>query len=159
MCCGPWHTRRLDPGAAPSVWACRLKCEFKPGAALRPLQHSSSGGLECSWLMDPGLETFPVPEFPEPGSLIGPDAGWDFYQRFGETMAASKLYETSYFGTAELIDAGDRVVACQRTPLHGRGGDVVVELWGVHTFDQRRWVRTQWFWSRDEALKAAGLSE
>jgi hypothetical protein len=47
--------------------------------------------------MDPGLETFPVPEFPEPGSLIGPDAAWDFYQRFGETMAASKLYETSGF--------------------------------------------------------------
>jgi hypothetical protein len=45
-----------------------------------------------------------------------------------------------------LIDAGDRVVACQRTPLHGRGGEVVVELWGVH-------------WSRDEALEAAGLSE
>jgi ketosteroid isomerase-like protein len=80
--------------------------------------------------MDPGLETFPVPEFPEPGSLIGPDAAWDFYQRFGETMAASKLYETSDFETAELIDAGDRVVACQRTPLHGRGGEVVVELWG-----------------------------
>ena len=39
------------------------------------------------------------------------------------------------------------------------GGDVVVELWGVHTFDRGRWVRTQWFWSRDEALKAAGLSE
>jgi ketosteroid isomerase-like protein len=110
-------------------------------------------------LMDPGLETFPVPEFPEPGSLIGPDAAWDFYQRFGETMAASKLYETSGFETAELIDAGDRVVACQRTPLHGRRGEVVVELWGVHTFDQGRWVRTQWFWSRDEALKAAGPSE
>ena len=109
--------------------------------------------------MDPGLETFPVPEFPEPGSLIGPDAAWDFYQRFGETMAASKLYESSGFETAELIDAGDRVVACQRTPLYGRGGEVVVELWGVHTFDQGRWVRTQWFWSRDEALKAAGLSE
>jgi ketosteroid isomerase-like protein len=80
--------------------------------------------------MDPGIETFPVPEFPEPGSLIGPDAAWDFYQRFGETMAASKLYETSGFETAELIDAGDRVVACQRTPLHGRGGEVVVAAVG-----------------------------
>ena len=118
-------------------------------------------GDEDGWsrFMDPGLETVPVPEFPEPGSLIGPDAAWDFYKRFGETMAASKLYESSGFETAELIDAGDRVVACQRTPLHGRRGEVVVELWGVHTFDQGRWVRTQWLWSRDEALEAAGLSE
>jgi hypothetical protein len=90
---------------------------------------------------------------------MGPDAAWDFFERFGETTAASNVYETYGFETAEVIDAGDRVVACQRTPLHGRRGEVVVELWGVHTFDQGSWVRTQWFWSRDEALKAAELSE
>jgi ketosteroid isomerase-like protein len=111
--------------------------------------------------MDPELETFPVPEFPEPGPLIGPGAAWDFYQQFGDTMTASKLYETAGFETAELIDAGERVVACQRTPLRGRGSvdEMEVKLWGVHTFDQGRWVRTQWFWDRDEALEAAGLSE
>ena len=82
--------------------------------------------------MDPELETFPVPEFPEPGPLIGPDAAWDFYQRFGETMAGSKLYETAGFETAELIDAGERAFACQRTPLHGRGSVEEVEFrrWG-----------------------------
>ncbi len=111
--------------------------------------------------MDPELETFPVPEFPEPGPLNGPDAAWDFYQQFAETMAAGKLYETAEFETAELIDAGERVVACQRTPLHGRGSvdEIEFALWGVHTFDQGRWVRTQWFWNRDEALEAAGLPE
>jgi ketosteroid isomerase-like protein len=111
--------------------------------------------------MDPELETFPVPEFPESAPLIGPGAAWDFYQQFGETMASSKLYETSGFETAEVIDAGERVVACQRTPLHGRGSvdEMEVKLWGVHTFDQGRWVRTQWFWDRDQALDAAGLSE
>ena len=111
--------------------------------------------------MDPELETFPVPEFPEPGPLIGPDAAWAFYQRFAETMAASKLYETAEFETADLTDAGERVVACQRTPLQGRGSvdEIEFALWGVHTFDQGRWVRTQWFWNRDEALDAAGLSD
>ncbi len=111
--------------------------------------------------MDPNLETFPVPEFPEPGPLIGPDAAWDFYQRFGETIAGSKLFETSRFETTELIDAGERVFACQRTPLQGRGSveEVEFRLWGVHTFDQGRWVRTRWFFDRSEALAAAGLSE
>jgi ketosteroid isomerase-like protein len=111
--------------------------------------------------MDPELETLPVAEFPEPGPLIGPDAAWDFYQRFGETMAGSELFETSGFETSELIDAGERVFACQRTPLEGRGSveEVEFRLWGVHTFDQGRWVRTQWFFDRSEALAAAGLSE
>ena len=76
-------------------------------------------------------------------------------------MEGSELYETAGFETAELIDAGERVFACQRTPLHGRGSveEVEFRLWGVHTFDQRRWVRTQWFFDRGEALAAAGLSE
>jgi ketosteroid isomerase-like protein len=111
--------------------------------------------------MDPDLETVPVPEFPEPGPLIGPDAAWDFYQRFGETLAGSELFETAGFETADVIDAGDRVLACQRTPLQGRGNvdEVEFSLWGVHTFDQGRWMRTQWFFDRGEALAAAGLSD
>jgi hypothetical protein len=110
--------------------------------------------------MDPELETVPVPEFPEPGPLIGPDAAWDFYLQFAETIASSELFETAGFETAEVTDAGEQVVACQRTPLHGRGNvdEIQFELWGVHTFDQGRWVRTQWFWTKDEALEAAGLS-
>ena len=73
----------------------------------------------CARFMDPELETFPVAQFPEPGPLIGPDAAWDFYQRFGDTMAGSELFETAGFETTELIDAGERVFACQRTPLQG----------------------------------------
>jgi ketosteroid isomerase-like protein len=130
---------------------------------VRRAMDAYSLGDKNGWakFMDPELETFPVPEFPEPGPLIGPDAVWDFYQQFAETMAASKLFETADFETAELIDTGERVVACQRTPLHGRGSvdEIEFELWGVHTFDQGRWVRTQWFWNRAEALEAAGLSE
>ena len=116
---------------------------------------------EWAQFMDPELETFPVPEFPEPGPLIGPDAAWDFYERFGETLAGSKLYETAEVETAELIDAGERVFACQRTQLQGRGSveEVEFRLWGVHTFDQGRWLRTQWFLERSEALAAAGLSQ
>jgi ketosteroid isomerase-like protein len=115
-------------------------------------------GDKVGWakFMDPELETFPVPEFPEPGPFIGPDAAWDFYRRFADTMAASEPYETS-----ELIDAGERVFSCQRGSLHGRGSGLEIEftLWGVHTFDQGRWIRTQWFVERSEALDAAGLSE
>jgi ketosteroid isomerase-like protein len=131
--------------------------------AVRAAMDAYNVGDKDEWakFMDPGLETFPVAEFPEPGPLFGPDAAWDFYQRFGETMASSKMYETAGFETAELIDAGEQVVACQRTPLQGRGSveELDVALWGVHTFDQGRWVRTQWFWDRDDAFEAAGLSE
>ena len=107
---------------------------------------------EWAQCMDPELETFPVPEFPKPGSLIGPDAAWEFYERFGETMAGSKLYETAEVETAELIDAGERVFACQRTALQGRGSveEIEFKLWGVHTFDQGRWLRTPWFLERGE---------
>ena len=116
---------------------------------------------EWAQFMDPQLETFPVPEFPEPGPLIGPDAAWDFYERFGETLAGSKLYDTAEVETAELIDAGERVFACQRTQLQGRGSveEIEFKLWGVHTFDQGRWLRTQWFLERSEALSAAGLAQ
>jgi ketosteroid isomerase-like protein len=115
-------------------------------------------GDKDTWtqFMDPEVETFPVAEFPEPGPLIGPDAAWDFYQQFADTMAASEPFET-----AELIDAGDRVFICQRAPMHGRGSSAEVEfkLWGVHTFHQGRVIRTQWFVDRSEALEAAGLRE
>jgi ketosteroid isomerase-like protein len=106
--------------------------------------------------MDPDLETSPVPEFPEPDPVIGPDAAWDFYLRFADAMAESEPYETT-----ELIDAGERVFTCSSGSLHGRGSGVEIEfkLWGVHTFDQGRWIRTQWFGERSEALEAAGLSE
>ena len=130
---------------------------------VREAMDAYSRGDKDRWaqFMDPELETVPVPEFPEPAPLIGPDAAWDFYQRFGETIAGSGLYESSGFETTDLIDAGERVVACQRTPLQGRGSvdEVEFRLWGVHTFDQGRWVRTQWFFDRSEALAAAGLSE
>jgi ketosteroid isomerase-like protein len=115
-------------------------------------------GDKAGWtkFMDPDLETFPVPEFPEPDPVIGPDAAWDFYLRFADTMAESETYETT-----ELVDAGERVFSCSSGSLHGRGSGVEIEfkLWGVHTFDQGRWIRTQWFGERSEALEAAGLSE
>jgi ketosteroid isomerase-like protein len=125
---------------------------------VREVLDAYTRGDKDGWtkFMDPELETFPVAEFPEPSPLIGPDAAWDFYQQFAGTMARTEPYETT-----ELIDAGDRVFACQRGTLHGRGSGAEIEfkLWGVFTFDQRRLVRTQWFSERSEALEAAGLRE
>ncbi len=115
-------------------------------------------GDKRAWtnLMDPELETVPVPVWPEPGPFIGPDAAWDFYKQFEEMLSTSEAYKIT-----ELIDAGDRLFVCQQAPMRGRASaaEVGFKLWGVHTFCDGRVIRTQWFTERSEALKAAGLRE
>ena len=58
-------------------------------------------------LMDPELETVPLPEWPESGPFIGPDAAWDFYKHFEEMLPAREAYEIT-----EQIDAGDSLFTC-----------------------------------------------
>jgi ketosteroid isomerase-like protein len=107
-------------------------------------------------LMDPELETLPLPEWPESGPFIGPDAAWDFYRHFEEMLPAREAYEIT-----ELIDAGDSLIACQEAPMRGRASaaEVGFKLWAIHTLRDGRINRTQWFNERSEALEAAGLGE
>jgi ketosteroid isomerase-like protein len=61
----------------------------------------------------------------------------------------------------ELIDAGQRVIALVITRGRGRssGIDTEIRQYGVWTIRDDKIVRVDWFYSREEALEAAGLSE
>jgi hypothetical protein len=61
--------------------------------AFRDWVDAYNRGDKHAWtnLMDPELETLPLPEWPESGPLIGPDAAWDFYKR--EALEAAGLSE------------------------------------------------------------------
>jgi ketosteroid isomerase-like protein len=61
----------------------------------------------------------------------------------------------------DVIDAGDDVISVEVTRARGRGSGVEVKLeqYGVWKIRDGRIVRSAWFTTRDEALKAAGLSE
>jgi ketosteroid isomerase-like protein len=61
----------------------------------------------------------------------------------------------------ELIDAGERVVTCVVTRGRGRSSGVDTELrhYGVWTLRDGKIIRVSWFYDRNDALKAAGLSE
>jgi ketosteroid isomerase-like protein len=126
--------------------------------AIRDASDAYNRGDKRAWtnLMDPELETFPLPEWPESGPFIGPDAAWDFYKHFEEMLPAWEAYEIT-----ELIDAGDSLFVCQEAPMRGRASavEVAFKLWGVHTLRDGRIKRTQWFNERSEALEAAGLAE
>jgi ketosteroid isomerase-like protein len=54
--------------------------------AVRDATDAYARGDKRAWtnLMDPELETVPLPEWPESGPFIGPDAAWDFYKHFEE---------------------------------------------------------------------------
>jgi ketosteroid isomerase-like protein len=61
----------------------------------------------------------------------------------------------------ELIDAGQRVISLVITRGRGRssGIDSEIRQYGVWTIRKDKIVRIDWFYSREEALEAAGLSE
>src|SRR5919197_781364 len=125
---------------------------------LRDVLDAYNRGDKAAWtnLMDPELETVPLSTWPEPGPFIGPDAAWDFYKQFEETLALREAYELT-----ELIGAGNRVFICQEAPMRGQASaaEVGFKLWAVFTFRSGRVIRTQWFGERSEALEAAGLRE
>jgi len=94
--------------------------------ALRDAMDAYKRGDKRAWtsLMDPELETVPLPEWPESGPFIGPDAAWDFYKHFDEEMLpAREAYEIT-----ELIDAGDSLFACHEAPMRGRASAAEVGL-------------------------------
>jgi ketosteroid isomerase-like protein len=61
----------------------------------------------------------------------------------------------------EFIDAGDRVFVWQRTIGRGAGSGVEVVWEGAYvwTLRDRKVIRVQIYFDRDEALEAAGLRE
>jgi ketosteroid isomerase-like protein len=66
------------------------------------------------------------------------------------------------FQIEEVVEASDDVVFLQlHLSAHGRASGAKVELraWNVASFEDGLVERRQVFWTREEALEAAGLSE
>lgn len=114
---------------------------------------------KATWLLDqdPEVETHPPKEWPENAPIHGAEAAWDFYVENTTAFEAG-----GDFDVVELIDAGgDKVVVNQRQEMRGKssGVGVVFDFWLVLTFRDRKIVRGDWFTTRGEAFKAAGLPE
>jgi ketosteroid isomerase-like protein len=70
-----------------------------------------------------------------------------------------EAWETMEDDCQELIDAGERVISDVISRGRGRSSGVDVELrhYGVWTIRDGKIVRVAWFYSREDALEAAGL--
>ncbi|HEX2129580.1 MAG TPA: hypothetical protein VHF58_10235, partial [Solirubrobacterales bacterium] len=64
--------------------------------------------------------------------------------------------------TAEYEDLGDdRLLGHQRTEVRGSASGATVEMdyWVLITFRDRKVIREEWFFTREEALRAAGAPD
>jgi ketosteroid isomerase-like protein len=102
---------------------------------------------------DPELEAVPVGDWPE-AEICGQDAVWDFL------VAADEPWQPGRYELTEVIEGKDRVVARMRRDLRGRSSGVEVEYdyWVGFTLADGRATRVEWFATRDEAVRATGVS-
>jgi uncharacterized protein len=89
------------------------------------------------------------------GLMEGPDAMRDYYRQWEET------FEKIRAEVEELIDAGDRVVAVVRGIGRMKESDAEVDIRYAIVFTIRdgKIAQGREYFTRDEALEAAGLSE
>jgi ketosteroid isomerase-like protein len=104
-------------------------------------------------LTHPEAEAIPIGDWPET-EIRGRDAVWDFL------VSVDEPWEPGQWELTEAVEQGNRVVARQRRDLRGKvsGVEVAYDYWVVFTFDEGLSRRAEWFETRTEALKAAGLS-
>ena len=106
-------------------------------------------------LLDPAIEWISPSDAIEPGLRQGHQGVRD---AFAETSMA---WDQPIHIAEDFIDANDRVLVTVTFRAHGRGSGMEAErpefhVWTVHG---GAIVRFQWFYQRNEALAAAGLSE
>jgi uncharacterized protein len=114
------------------------------------------GELEAAAeLLDSDFEMVQLPEHPEAGTYRGRDAARESIE------AWTGSFEDFHSEYEEFIDAGDSVVVVVHE--HGRGRGSGIELdhrYGMLvTLRAGRVRRLEWFDSREDALRAAGLSD
>ena len=122
--------------------------------------------LYASWQgSEPGTE--PLPLLAEDFEYVNPPYAVHTGTRYGKggwTAAAGSLDESFESWTHvpdEMIDEGNKVVVMTTFRARGRGSAVELEKFEPHVWTLRDGavIRLQWFNDRDEALRAAGLSE
>jgi ketosteroid isomerase-like protein len=104
---------------------------------------------------DPEVEFRPPPEFPDYQVCHGLD---EMNRAFRLWMGAWESYR---FGSPELVDAGDKVMAVHHQWGKGKdtGVEVQNEVFNVFTLRAGKVARYEMFFKRAAALEAAGLSE
>jgi ketosteroid isomerase-like protein len=104
---------------------------------------------------DPDVEWHTAREDPDADVYRGRPALWRMFERWLESFGPLTAV------AEEFIDMGDRVFVWQKT--FGRGSasgvDVFWEGAYVWTLRNRKIVKVQIFFSRNEALQAAGITE
>jgi ketosteroid isomerase-like protein len=106
-------------------------------------------------LLDPAVEWVSPGDAIEPGVRRG-------HQGVRDAFAATAMAWDEATHTAEdFLDADDRVLATVTFRGHGRGSGMQAERREFHVWTLRDGlvVRFQWFYQRDEALQASGLTQ
>jgi ketosteroid isomerase-like protein len=115
------------------------------------------GGLDATEsLRHPEIEVFDPPDLPDADRHVGEAA----VRRVVEGYLA--IGWNGYFDVQEYIDAGDEVVVIWHMTGTGGGGGVPLDLpaFGhVYAFQDGKVRRIRQYFTRAEALKAAGLRE
>jgi ketosteroid isomerase-like protein len=126
----------------------------------RGWEASDRGDIELSLCAyDPDVEI----SWPVSGVAAFPDLRGVYrgHEGFRQVWAATHDPWDVDVQLEEMIDVGDRLLSIGQVSARGRGSGVPVAapLFAIHTFRAGRIVREQFFNDREEALKAAGLSE
>jgi ketosteroid isomerase-like protein len=106
----------------------------------------------------------PDVEFNQIGQPVGVDTEDRYHGHEGVRRyfaAIDEAWETNRLEPQEVIDFGDRYLVLHRLRNRGRGSgaEVEQEMGLFLTYSRGMLVRADYYWSRDEALEAAGLEE
>jgi ketosteroid isomerase-like protein len=106
-------------------------------------------------LLDPAIEWI------SPGDAIEPGAKRGHAGVRSAFAATAMAWDRPTHRPYQVTDAGDRVLVAVTFQGHGRGSGMEAERTEFHvwTIEHDAVVRFQWFYQRQEALKAAGLSD
>lgn len=95
--------------------------------------------------------------WPEPGPMEGPDAVVRQYERLNADYAERRTEVLEL--TDHVTDSGEWVLGGIVWHTRGRasGIETAAELWFTNHFRDGKIVEIRFFWSRDEAVAAAGF--
>jgi ketosteroid isomerase-like protein len=116
--------------------------------------HGVGGRAEAEAIFDPDVVMNPIHVIDEQPSY-GPHAMRDDWERWASAFEELKVtFE-------EIIDAGDQVVVVAHHEGRGRGSGVEVDarFYEIYTLREGKVSRVDEYTEREEALKAAGLTE
>jgi ketosteroid isomerase-like protein len=105
-------------------------------------------------LLDPAIEWVSPSDSIEPGMRRGHDGVREAFS------ATAMAWEDPRHAAEDFLDRGDHVLVTVTFRGHGRGSGMEAERTEFHVWTVRAGAitRFEWFYQRDEALGAAGLS-